>query len=286
MHSNRQRNNVTIYESEHIMKAGIRIWGEMFRELIEHRGLVWRLMVRDISARYKQSALGILWAFLAPLVMLIVFVWIKGKNILPIGETAMPYAAFVFLGQTVWLLFSQGLTISSNSLVAAGSLVTKINFPREVLVLSSLGQTIFQLIIRIPLLVIVFLWVGFIPEWTILLVPFAMIPLLLMIIGMGFFLSLLNAVIRDIGSILVIVMGLGMFATPVIYPPPTTWPLSFWINYINPVSGFVTAARDLTSVGYLTSPETYASATLLSILIFLAGWRLFHIVEPKIAERI
>lgn len=153
------------------MKAGVRIWAEMFRELVDSRGLIWRLVVRDISARYKQSLFGVLWAFLVPLVMMVVFVWIKGKNILPIGKTAMPYAAFVFLGQMVWLVFSRGVTTAANSLVTAGSLVTKINFPREVLVLSTLGQTIFEFLLQAPLLLIIFVWIGFTPKLSILLAP-------------------------------------------------------------------------------------------------------------------
>ena len=268
------------------MKAGIRVWPEMFRELADFRGLVWRLVVRDLSARFKQSVLGIFWAFLAPLIMMLLFVWIKGKNILPIGDTAMPYAAFVFLGQMVWLIFAGGVTSSANSMVAAGALLTKINFPREVLVLSAVGQTIFELLIRIPLLLIIFVFVGFTPKLTILLVPFVLLPLLLLVVGLGFFLSFLNAMIRDVGRILGIFMNLGMFATPVIYPPPTSWPMSFLINSVNPVSGFVTAARDLTTMGFLTDPASYVSSVIVSILIFLVGWRLFHLVEPKVAERV
>jgi len=107
----RQTNRVTIYEPNYIMKAGILVWPEMFRELADFRGHIWRLVVRDLSTRYKQSALGIFCAFLAPLIMMLLFVWIKGRNILPAGDTAMPYAAFVFLGQMVWLLFACG-TIS------------------------------------------------------------------------------------------------------------------------------------------------------------------------------
>ena len=84
MPSRKQSNRVTLYEPNHIMKAGIRVWPEMFRELADFRGLIWRLVVRDISARYKQSVIGIFWAFLAPLVMMVVFVWVKNKNILPI----------------------------------------------------------------------------------------------------------------------------------------------------------------------------------------------------------
>ena len=104
--------------------------------------------------------------------------------------------------------------------------------------------------------------------------------------GLGFFLSLVNGVIRDVSNVMGIVINLGMFVTPVIYPPPTTWPMSFLINYANPVSGFVTAARDLTTVGYLTNPASYVSSVIISILLFFIGWRLFHLVEPKVAERV
>lgn len=277
---------ITIYEPNHILKAGIRIWPEMLRELIEARGLIWRLIMRDISSRYKQSVLGIFWTFLTPLVLMFIFLWIKNKNIIPIKETTMPYAAFIFLGQMVWLLFSHGVTATATSLVEASSLLTKINFPREVLVLSKFGQTIFEFLIRIPLLIIIFIWVGFVPNLSILLVPIILLPLLLMVAGIGFFVSILNGVIRDISSIIGIIMSVGMFATPVIYPPPTSWPLAFWVNYVNPVSGFVNSARDLATVGYLTDPLSYLSAATLSVLLFFIGWRVFHLVETKIAERI
>ena len=277
---------IILYEPNHIVKAGIRVWPEMIRELSQARGLIWRLVVRDLSARYKQSFLGVFWAFLIPLVMMVTFVWIKNKSILPIGNTAMPYAAFVFLGQVVWLLFSQGITKTANCFVAAGSMLTKINFPKESLVISAMGETIFDFILRLPLLAIVFWWTGFMPHAAIILLPVLLLPLLLMVIGLGFLVALLNAVFRDISSLLTIVVYLGMFLTPVVYPPPQGWPLSFCINFLNPMSGYVIAARDLAVAGTLTEPASYLFAVAVSLLIFLAGWRLMHLVEPKIAEMV
>jgi len=278
--------DTTVYEPNHILKAGIRIWPEMVRELILARELIWRLIIRDLTAKYKQSVFGILWSFITPLAMMFVFIMVKRGNILPIRKTAMPYPAFLFLGQMVWLLFQQGVTTTTSSLVEAGSLITKINFPRETLVISKLGQTIFEFLIRIPLLIIIFIWVGFVPKLPILLVPFVLIPLLLLVTGLGFFLSLLNGVIRDIGSAIGILLSIGMFATPVIYPPPVRWPMSFLINYVNPVSAFVNAARDLATTGYITNPESYMTSSIISLLVFLIGWRAFHLVEPKIAETV
>jgi len=279
-------NPIKIYEPNHMMRSGIRIWPEMFHELFEFRGLIWRLILRDITARYKQSVLGILWAFLAPLTMMLVFVWVKDKNILPIKNTLMPYAAFVFSGQMIWTLFSQGIISSVNSLSSAGNLLTKINFPREVLILSVVGQTIFDFLIRIPLLFIIFAWVGFVPKLSIIFIPFILLPLLFLILGLGLIVALLNAVVRDVASALGIVMNLALFATPVIYPPPASWPFSFLVNTVNPVSSFITASRDLITSNTLTDPLNYFVSSILSLLIFFIGWRLFHLAEPKIAERV
>lgn len=278
--------DVTVYEPNHILKKGLLVWTEMFRELLAARELLWRLMVRDISVRYKQSFLGILWAFLTPLVLMFAFLWMKSFNVLPIGNTEMPYASFLFLGQMVWLLFSHAVSSSTNSLVDAGTLLNKINFPREVLVFSSVGLSIFEFILRIPLLLLVFFWTGFVPKLTIVFIPFLLVPLMFLVLGIGFWLSLLNALFRDAGAFVGIVVTLGMFATPVIYPPPTKWPLSFWINFANPVSSFITGARDLACNGFLSDPVGYFVASLFSVLIFLGSWRVFHLVEPKIAEKV
>ena len=286
MLSLKQNDHIRVYEPNHIMKSGLHVWIAMFEELVEYRGLIWRLIVRDISARYRQSILGVFWSFLTPLFIMGVFVVVKNKQILPIGNTALPYPAYVFLGQMVWLLFSQGLTYSANSLISSGSLLAKINFPKEVLIISAIGQTVFDFIIRIPLLVIIFFWVGFTPKLTILLVPLVLAPMVLLIYGLGLLLALFNAIIRDVGNALTILLSVLMFASPILYPPPTTWSLTFWINYINPVSGFIIAGYDLTAAGSLTNSGAYVYALVFSLFLFFAGWRIFHLIEHKIAERI
>lgn len=281
-----QNDRIQIYEPNSIRNTGIHAWIDMVSELVEYRELIWRLMVRDISARYRQSILGVFWSFLTPLFIMGIFVVVKNKNILPIGDTALPYPAYVFFGQMVWLLFSQGLMSAANSLISSGSLLAKVSFPKEVLIISAIGQTVFDFIIRIPLLVIIFFWVGFTPKLTILLVPLVIMPMLLLIFGLGLLLAMFNAIIRDVGNALNILLSVLMFASPILYPPPTTWPLSFWINCINPVSGFLIAGYDLTAYGFLTNSGAYLYAFVFSVLMFFVGWRLFHLIEHKIAERI
>jgi len=277
---------ITIYEPNSVLKSGIMVWRDMIHELIKSRELIWRFIVRDISARFKQSFLGVFWAFLSPLIMVLIFVWIKTKNFLPIPESNIPYASFVFIGQVVWLLFSHGINTSASSLVSAGAMLTKINFPKEALVISSVGQTIFEFLLRLPLLGIVFWWTNFFPNPAIIIFPLVLIPLLFLVIGIGFFVAMFNTFFRDINNIISIILNLGMFATPVIYPPPTQWPLCFWVNIANPISGYIIAVRELATIGHILHIEIYIFDTLFSLLVFLIGWRLIHILEPKIAERI
>lgn len=276
----------TVYEPNHTIRLGLKIWPEMLRELNQSRGLIWRFMVRNISARYKQSVLGIFWSFITPLVMTLVFVWVKNTNILPIAKTDMPYILFVFLGQMVWLLFAAGVSKTSNSLVSAGPMLGKINFPKEVIVISAMGEVFFDFLLRIPLLIFILIWTGTTPGLSIFLMPFAILPLIMLTLGIGYMVALFNAILRDTGNIITLILSLGMFATPIIYPPPESWPLSFLVNHLNPISSFVTTSRDLVFSTKLTDPTAFVSSSLLAVLLFFFSWRVFHILEPMVAERI
>jgi len=191
----------------------------------------------------------------------------------------------VLLGVTVWQLFATGLTRTTQSLVNARALITKINFSRETLVLAAFGESIFNFLIRLVLVVGLFAWFGIVPAWTVIFVPFILIPLALMTIGLGFVLSLANGVFRDIGNSLTLVMTFAMFLTPVVYPPPTQWP-KVLINYVNPVSPFIIATRDLTTRGALSQPDGLLWASVIGLVVFLVGWRIFHLAMSRIAERV
>ena len=219
------------------------------------------------------------------IVTVITFTYLNRARILPIGKTDIPYPAFVLLGMTVWQVFTTGLSATTQSIVSAGPLITKANFARESLVLAAFGQSIFDFLIRLVLVATVFIWFQVVPAWTVILVPFVLIPLGLMTIGLGFVLALANGVFRDIGNALTLVMTLAMFLTPVVYPPPTAWP-KVLINYVNPVSPFIIAARDLTTKGSLSQPGGLLLGCVAGFLAFLIGWRIFHVAMARIAERV
>jgi lipopolysaccharide transport system permease protein len=271
------------YEPHKQLKAGIGIWGEMVTELFEFRELIWRLFMRDLSAKYKQSVFGNIWGLLMPFVAIGTFVYLHQAGILNIGKTAMPYPLFALIGLSVWQIFATGLTSGSNSLIGAGDLITKINFPREVLVIASMAQSIYEFLIKFALVVICFFWFNFTPSWTMLLVPLALLPLLVLTVGLSLLLALLNGVMRDIGNMVSLFLMFLMFLTPVLYPIPEPSAFLFQLNFLAPL---VNAPRDLIGVGHITEPGRFLFSSALSVLIFFLAWRIFHLVETKIPERL
>ena len=257
----------------------------MFSELSQSRELIQRLFIRDISARYKQSILGILWTFVMPLFSVGIFVYLNYSGIFNLGETSIPYPAYALLGVTIWQLFATGITGCTGSLAGAGNLIGKINFAKESLIFSSIAQTIFDFLIRILLLAGVFAIYGIVPAWTTIFLPLALIPLLLLTLGLGTILSILNAIVRDTGQMVSFLITFLLFVTPVLYPPPTIEPIAT-LNALNPIAILVIGARDLVIEGGLTQPTEFMYASVFSIILFMFAWRAFHMMEPKIAERV
>lgn len=264
---------------------GYRVWHEMVAELVDSHELVWRLFLRDFEAKYRQTVLGFLWALIMPLLTVGTFVFLNRAGILNIGKVDIPYPAYALLGLTVWQIFSGGLRACSNSIVAGGSMIVKINFPKEVFVLSSLGEALIETIVRLALTAFVFAIYKVVPAWTVVLFPFALIPLLLFTLGLGLMLSLLNAVFRDVANIVSLSTTFLLFVTPILYPEPKA---AFFkaFTVFNPLAALVSGPRDLVVKGYLTQPVSYLFYSGLSLAIFLISWRLFHLAEIRIAERI
>jgi len=277
--------NCTLYEAHKELKMGIRIWKEMFKELIQGRDLIWRLFMRNLLAKYKQSVLGYVWIIIMPFIAIGTFVFLNKAGIVHISKTDMPYPLFALIGLTVWQLFATGISAGTNSLVAAGGMIGKINFPREVLVFSSMAQTLFEFLIKCGLIFICFFIFKFIPSWAIVLFPLVLMPTLILTIGLSLMLSLINGVLRDTANIVVLGTTFLMFLTPVLYPIPDASDkfIFFKLNILMPL---INAPRDLIMYGYIKNPVDFYAASGVSVLLFLISWRIFHLTETKIPERL
>jgi len=277
---------ITIYEPDNLLKKGyINIFSDILIEIKRNSWLTYQLFRRDFLSSYKQSFLGVVWAIIFPFVSIIIFISLNRSGILNIGDIGVPYSIYALIGITFWQFFSNGLIACSNSLVNAGSMILKINFSKKSLVIASIGKAIIPLIIHIILICILFIGYGKTPSIMSLLFPIFIIPLLLFTLGLGFFTSLLNGVIRDIGNIITILLMFLMFFTPVLYAKPKTGILAIVTRY-NPLYYLVSSPRDLILKGVIDEWYGFLIVSLISIILFIICLFGFHITETRVTERI
>jgi len=278
--------NLTIYEPDNALKKGyLNIFKEIGRDLKNNRWLTWQLFKRDFLAAYKQSFIGILWAFIIPLVSVGTFIILKQSGVFDYGSIAVAYPIYAVLGMAFWSLFSTGLIGCSNSLVRAGPTIVKINFSKKSLVIASIGQSLVSFLIQFILLCILFVIYGFIPNIAILLIIPLIIPILLLTLGLGFLVSILNGIIRDAGNLLSVLITFLMFLTPVLYEIPNVGIL-LQISMYNPVYYLISAPRELILSGTMSNWIGFMISSILSVVIFIFCLILFHLTETRVTERI
>jgi lipopolysaccharide transport system permease protein len=256
----------------------------MLKDLGTARELGWRLFVRDVSAQYRQSLLGVTWALLPALATALVFIVLQSKQVLAPGETSIPYPVYVLLGTTYWQVFVEALNAPLKSVTAAKPILARIAFPREALILSSAYLVAFNALIKSVVLLGVFLYFDVPASVGLLFAPVAVAFLILLGLAVGLALTPIGLLYTDIASGLVVATQLWFFATPVIYPPPETFPLSL-ITSLNPVSALLGGARDLTALGTLSDPVGFLVAGIVSCVAFVGAWLLYRIAMPVLIER-
>lgn len=274
------------YEPDNAIKKGyISSLSNIARELAQNRWLILQLFKRDFLSMYKQSFMGILWAFIIPIISVGTFIILNRSGIFNMGDIRTPYPLFAVLGIAFWQLFSTGVIASSNSLVKAGSLVVKINFSRKSLVLASLGQSLVSFLIQILFAAALLFYYGIAPHWQIVLLPVLILPTFLFTAGLGFILSILNGIMRDIGNAISVLMTFFMFLTPVLYVKPAQGFLST-LSRFNPVYYFVAFPRDLILKGSSTELTGFLISSGVAVVVFMVCIFTFHLAESRVTERI
>jgi lipopolysaccharide transport system permease protein len=240
------------------------------RNLFAHRDLFYFLVLRDIKVRYKQTALGVAWAVLQPLLTMVVFTAIFGR-LAGVPSDGEPYPIFVFAGLLPWNFFNQAVTNSSNSLVGNATLITKVYFPRLVIPAAAVGAGLVDFAIAAVILFVMALYYGVSLGFALVM----MVPLALMITlfatGVGMWMSALNVKYRDIRYALPFVLQIWMYVTPIIYPVtfiPTRWR---WLIALNPLSGIIEGFRSaIFGRAFNWNAITVSAVVTLAILICAA----------------
>jgi lipopolysaccharide transport system permease protein len=170
---------VRVYSPEPLLGHPAKLVGTIAKDIWAGRELAWRLFIRDLSAQYRQTFLGYIWAFLPPLVASMTFIFLNSQGIVTITGTGIPYPAFAMLGTLLWQVFVDAIMSPPNSFNAAKSMLAKINFPREAILLGGLYMVIFNFFVRLVLVVAVMIFWQVPVDASLLFFPVAMASLLL-----------------------------------------------------------------------------------------------------------
>jgi len=257
----------------------------LWSELVNARSLAWRFFVRDTAARYRQSILGLIWAIFFPLLSIAVLLLLSGAGIINVVGLEVQYPIFIVVGVWFWGLFALTLSASTNSLVNAGPVVTKIWFSRPAVILAAAGLGLAEFLIRLPVvLLVMFFYSADIAPIRFGLAIASLLPLFLLAIALGLFFSVGAAIVRDISFVVPAALGGWLLITPVFYEfsPGSTLEL---LNRFNPAAHFITFSRSLMLGGTLNHRAYWICTGMVAVLLPL-GWRFFHVAQKRIAERV
>ncbi|MCG2694741.1 ABC transporter permease [Candidatus Parcubacteria bacterium] len=216
-------------------------WND-FREIWQYKELLYFFTWKDFKVRYKQTAIGILWAIFQPFITMIVFSVFFGK-LAQMPSDGIPYPIFVYTGLLFWQFFSSSLSETSNSLIANANIVTKVYFPRLILPISGVITKFVDFFIASIILVGMMVYYGYVPNLSgLFILPLLLVITFMAAIGGGLFLASINVKYRDVRYALPFFIQMLLFVTPVIYPASIAGKYS-WILAINPMTGVIKAAR-------------------------------------------
>lgn len=276
---------VVRYTAESQIRSPRRLIRSMLTDITASRELSWQLFIRDLNALYRQSLFGVIWAFIPPIVTSLIFIVLNNRRIIDFGDVGIPYPAYVLVGTMLWQVFSESLNAPLKSVTAAQQLLAKVNFQREALIVSAFLLTIFNTLIKGIVIAVVIFAFQLQPGWGVVFAPVAILMLIVLGITLGLFVTPIGMLYTDVAAALPIIVQLAFFVTPVVYPPPQSFPFSL-IAILNPVSPLLIGARDLLTTGTLSNPVSIAVVSILTLVGLFFAWLIYRIALPIIIERL
>jgi lipopolysaccharide transport system permease protein len=254
------------------------------RELLHRRELLWLVTQREIKVRYKQTVLGVLWAIVQPLSLMLVFT-LFFSLLAGLPTDGPPYPLFAYAALLPWTFFATALSFAVPSLITNSHIITKIYFPREIIPLASVLAALVDFAVASLVLFGLLAVYRVPPTWSLLyLAPLIAIQVTFTV-GLSLLLSAVTVLYRDVRFTVPLLLQLWMFLTPILYPLSIV-PESFRTLYLiaNPLAAIVEGYRRALLHGRPPDPLPLASATLVSLLLLWLGYRYFKQVERRFAD--
>jgi lipopolysaccharide transport system permease protein len=267
-----------------IIEAG-RTEARYWRDIWRYRELFYFLAWRDVLVRYKQTAIGIAWAVVRPLLTTLVFTFVFSRMAKLSAPGDVPYALLVMVAMLPWQFFSTSLSETSNSLITNSNLISKIYFPRLIVPASAVISSFIDFVITLAMLGAMMVWYRFVPDWRILACPLFFILAIGASFGAGLWLCALNVEYRDFRYIVPFIVQFGLYVSPVGFSSgkiPEKWRLLYSLNpMVGVIEGFrwslLRGKSDLDGL-------VIATSILVSLLFILTGTWYFRKMERTFAD--
>jgi lipopolysaccharide transport system permease protein len=254
-------------------------------EVWQYRELLYFFIWRDVKVRYKQTAIGVLWVVLQPVLNMLVFTLFFGR-LAKLPSDGLPYPVFYFAALVPWTYFSYALQMTTNVVVDNQRLITKVYFPRLILPISTALSGLVDFAIGFVVLAIFTVAYGIRPTFAALWLPVLLLLALFTALGVGLWLSALNALYRDVKYVIPFLIQFWMFASPVAYPSSLVPPRWRWLYGLNPMAGVIDGFRwAITGRGHYPGLLLLASSTVVALIV-LGGLFFFNRMESSIADRV
>ncbi|HEX8284165.1 MAG TPA: ABC transporter permease [Pyrinomonadaceae bacterium] len=241
------------------------------RDLWHFRELLYFLVWRDIKVRYKQTALGVAWVVMQPLLTTVVFSVFLGVVAGIRADGDVPYPVFVFAGMLPWTFFSSAIATSGNSLVGSSHLITKVYFPRVIIPMAAVGGRLVDFLVSFVVMGLMLAFYRVAPSWNLLMLPPLVLLLALLALSVGMWASASNVRYRDVGAILPVLVQLWMFASPVVYPLSMVPPKWRTLYSLNPLVGVIAGFRSaLLGQAFDWGALAFSAGVTAALVVFAA----------------
>lgn len=253
------------------------------REFWAYRELLYFLIWRDVKVRYKQTAIGIGWTILQPLLTMVIFTLVFGK-LAKVPSDGLPYPVFAYTALLPWNLFAGALNRCTISLVGSANLITKVYFPRLIVPASATLSGIIDFGISFVFLLFMMLWFGILPTLGVILLPLFLILTLMTVLAVGLWLSALNVRYRDVGHAIPFLIQIWLFLSPVAYPAslvPERWQMLYSLN---PMVGVIEGFRWALLGKESPDLNMIAVSTAAVVVLLFGGLVYFRRIERTFAD--
>ncbi|OXA81508.1 hypothetical protein B0A65_04130 [Flavobacterium frigidimaris] len=243
-----------------------------------------QLAKRDIKAQYRQSFLGVFWAIFPLLVNSLVWIFLQSSGTIQVTATKVPYPAFVLIGTTLWGIIGECINLTTQSVNANKSIITKINFDKEALITLGLIKFFFNFLIKIGLIILFLIFFKIVPSIEILF----FIPLLFLsivfFVAIGTLLMPISLLYNDISRLIPIALQFLMYATPVVYAIPHQGVMR-GIMLLNPLTYIITDLRNLLTGYSIENPVFWFSGVFITAILSTIALVVYRVSMPILTER-